>query len=83
MNRTKYATTRRCAQCWGPVVATHDGDLICSKGCKPGGHVDAGWVEAQIAKSAIEYERVAQNYPELAPNRLRRMKFDEAVNQLF
>jgi len=81
MNRTRYVHTRRCAQCWGPVVSVGD-ELVCPKGCEPGGHVDAGWVEGQIANDTYEYERVAQNYPDLVPDR-KRKTLTEAVSQLF
>lgn len=61
-------SNRRCAQCWKPMVLRFiDGEwtVICPRGCQPGGHVSAGYVDHREHQDALDAERVAANYPEL------------------
>jgi|GEM_PF-5692939 len=65
-----FVQSRCCAQCWGPVVLRCIEDewrIVCPKGCQPGGHVSAGYVEYRLAQDAIDAAKVAANYPELNP----------------
>lgn len=60
---------RRCAQCWGPVVmrfndATQSFEIVCPRGCEPGGHVSESYVEQRLAEDDFDYMRVAANYPD-------------------
>lgn len=64
MNRN-WLKDRRCAQCWGYMVM-RDGELICPKGCQPGGHVSIEYVDRMKAKEVLELSEVAEAYPELA-----------------
>lgn len=70
--------SRRCAQCWGPMVLkafpVEDGQagerewhLICPKGCQPGGHVSEWFVNDQREHDLGNYVRVVDAYPELGP----------------
>jgi hypothetical protein len=59
---------RRCAICWGPVVQRWNGEaleIVCPRGCKPGGHVTEEYVDNQRANDMINSAKVAEAYPEL------------------
>lgn len=65
-----YVRSRRCAQCYGAVVEKRIDDewqIVCPKGCEPGGHVSEAYVKARMAEDLLEAHQVIQNYPELAP----------------
>jgi hypothetical protein len=41
--------------------------VVCPKGCLPGGHVSASYVERREQQDAIDAAKVAANYPEFNP----------------
>jgi hypothetical protein len=43
-------------------------DIVCPKGCQPGGHVSEAYVEAVRAKDGLDRDQVVMNYPELNPD---------------
>ncbi len=64
------AKDRRCAVCWRPVVLKcieNEWQIVCPRGCQPGGHVSAGYVEWRERQDIIDAAKVAANYPELNP----------------
>lgn len=63
---------RRCAQCWNPVVLKvieGEWQIVCPRGCQPGGHVSAGYVEWREQQDIIDAAKVTANYPELNPHK--------------
>jgi len=66
--RQSFVATRRCAQCWQPVVLKWlDGkyQIVCPRGCQPGGHVSEDYVNYRRAQDAIDACKVEANYPSL------------------
>ena len=59
---------RRCAICWGPVVQRWNGkklEIVCPKGCEPGGHVSEEFVERKRSEDIINTTKVEEAYPQL------------------
>jgi hypothetical protein len=65
--RASDVKDRRCAQCWNPVVlkcVEGQWQIVCPRGCQPGGHVSAAYVEWRRQQDAIDAAKVQHNYPE-------------------
>jgi hypothetical protein len=81
-----FVRRRRCAQCWGPVVLKVDDEgweIVCPKGCEPGGHVSDDYVESRKLQDKIDAAKVLENYPELNPVTPDPRNAEQATQDLF
>lgn len=79
---------RRCAQCWGRVVMQYnaeigDFEIVCPRGCEPGGHVSEDYVERRLAENEFDHMRVAANYPDWRDDTSEQISVDDANDLLF